>query len=333
MADVTGRDGDDRHTTDRRTADRAQMFLIGGLALALVLVVLVPVLNSAIYTENLATRGGSGAGVATTFQVRADVQRGVSDVVQQSNRNYTAYADQLAAVRAEVPVLEALYMRYDASDGRMLSLRYVNGSDEPGTRIHQDAVDDFRADADGDSTDDPTWTLVEQTPAVRNSRMAIPNRTTLAGTKADAFRIVFDQDPAATGDEWTVFLYDDGGATVVAVDGPDGSLGACRDATGAGTAVDVTAATVEGERCPALEFLEDVPTDFDVRYERGGNATGTYQVTVKRGGSTSVPSSPYASGNPDANDAVYGVTVHLYVQSSDITYRTDVRVAPGEPDA
>ncbi|QLG29860.1 hypothetical protein HUG10_19820 (plasmid) [Halorarum halophilum] len=333
MADMTVLDRDPSSSRDHAAVERAQMFLIGGLALALVLVALVLVLNSAIYTENLATRGSGGAGVDATLQVRADVQQGMSDIVEQSNRDHAAYMDQLTAIQAGIPALESLFMRYDASDGRWIRLQYVAGSDEPGMRIHQDTVADFQADADGDSIDDPTWTLVEQTPAVRNFQVTITNRTALVGTETDAFRIVFDQDATTTGDEWTLLLYNDSGATVVAVDGPEGSLGECHDTTGTGTTVDVTAATVDGERCPALEFLEDIPADFDLRYEHGGNATGTYEVTGKEGESTSRPSSPYLTGNPVANDSVYGVTVHLYTRSSDITYETDVRVAPGEQDA
>lgn len=63
MADVDGPEG----------WDRAQLILVSGLTLAVTMLILVLLLNTAIYTENVATRGiDSDVGDAAQFQQTMD---------------------------------------------------------------------------------------------------------------------------------------------------------------------------------------------------------------------------------------------------------------------
>jgi len=75
-----------------REGDRAQLFLVGALALAVIFVVLAVLLNTAIYTGNIATRDvGPGTGVVVEYEQAATgmADRSLRTVNIENNSNYT----------------------------------------------------------------------------------------------------------------------------------------------------------------------------------------------------------------------------------------------------
>jgi len=73
--------------TDLDGRDTGQLMLIGALSLAIVLVALALLINSAIYTQTVATRGSgpTGGSDAIGFQVAAD--EAVIDTIEYVNDN------------------------------------------------------------------------------------------------------------------------------------------------------------------------------------------------------------------------------------------------------
>jgi hypothetical protein len=70
-----------------RPRDRGQLILVTGLTIAVILVMLVLLLNTVIYTENLATRGiDSGSGDAVEY--RATVAGSVGELIERENEHY-----------------------------------------------------------------------------------------------------------------------------------------------------------------------------------------------------------------------------------------------------
>lgn len=91
--------------------DRGQLILISGLTLAVTLLILVLLLNTAIYTENVATRGiDSDIGDAAEFQqtldaeIRAILENQAPGDENDVHQNVTADIDVLLAQQANTSI-------------------------------------------------------------------------------------------------------------------------------------------------------------------------------------------------------------------------------------
>lgn len=86
------------------TRDRAQLILVSGLTIAVTLLILVLLLNTAIYTENVATRGiDSDVSDAANFQQTIDQE--VAAILAAEKRHAGSYDEAEANVSASVGVL------------------------------------------------------------------------------------------------------------------------------------------------------------------------------------------------------------------------------------
>lgn len=334
----------DRARPRGRDRNRGQLILIGGLLLATTLVSLTLILNSGIYTHNLATRSASAADEA--LALRSGVEAGVGDLVELAvDTHPDDLAGQRAAITDGVPAIRGQVGRATARDSAYTNVTVVGETN--GTRILQTTDRNF---TNASGTDD--WELVADANGIRRFRLDV-RRSTLVSTDAgsvegsDAFRLRISN---ATGSEWLVYVYnvstsDETGVLTENV-ATGTNYGPCTDSTGSRTAINVTAGTVAGDRCPALEFFDRLPDPIDpgsevtVRFNNttaGGSPTveGTYEVTVDRSRSTVNDSDfhPTLSGEfPQARATVYSVEVEFVYRTSDLTYETLIAVAPGEPE-
>lgn len=304
------------------STDRAQLLLVGALTLAVVFLSLSLLLNSVIYTENLATRQtNTDVETATTFRFTAiDV---LGDAIEHANRGDAADLaarrdDYRNATGAAIPILA----NHSATDGLATDIERRTVS--RGTRI-ADTNASSTLTPENDST--ANWTVVTDA-RVRNARLRVETGAVV--------RIVVD----------------DGTARDVVLDGTAGELrvedesGACSLAGGR-TWIDLTAARVDGERCRPLATL---PFDDEVTVSiaNGSDATGTYSLVVDRyetgtrsavdtrnyPGQCAPPSPPTyndsGAGAPYTSPAIYAATADISVASRDIDHRRTVRTAPGE---
>jgi hypothetical protein len=336
--------------------DRGQLVLVGALTLAVSLVVLAVVLNSAIYTENLASRS-SEAGTDAAVDARESVRDGVGGVTDHVNRNhagagYTALADShFPTALAE---WRPLVVRQQVVSGRTLRVAHVG--DTEGTRIADESAGEFRPQTSGANPlgyGEPNW-MVADAVEVRNFRLAQISASDLTSATASS-------DPESAGtffvevhetggsDEWQVALYEDGGSVGVLVwdEDQESAVGSCQ--TPSPATVDLTGATLGGEPCEALSFFEEAQGPLDVYYANGDDVEGVYELTVDRAGHATSDAlknrvdaenygrhcdgPTYADGpgsGPYAAAAVYSTTVDFRFASESVTYETEIRAANGE---
>lgn len=304
-------------------ADRGQVILITGLAVAVTLVGVVLVLNSAIYTENLATRS-TGTGATDAVEFRRAAVDGVGGLVDRENAaEYDTYGAVASEVRAGTDRLGDLLTRSRVRSGVVAELAIAEVWE--GRLVRQtDASRALTAD-DGD----PSWTLAGNVEAVRNFSVTV-DESDLSGTDpASGFTAVAD----GGGDRWRAAVYDDGGLTLAVRNATDGSwtTDICADAVAATTTVDLTRGTVNGEPCSALAFGRGVKAPYDLGYRNGDAAAGTYNLTLNTTGDATVASGNFDEpGSPSVVAAVYGLELALHYERAELTFADEVRVAPGE---
>lgn len=329
---------------------RGQLILIGGLSLAVILVVLALVLNTAIYTENLASRNDDAiAGQAIGFQqsVDGEVRTAMARVNAKSNATASSYTDQEAFVDDTVTALGDASGQYAARDGATATVALTGGGITEGSRLYQDSADDFEDDGDLES-----WTVATgvpnpsgELPRVREFEMTV-NRGDLVDIEdpgndlIDTYRVRL---ATTGGNTWLVYVYQDlpAGEIVVEVNSPSGTLGECRVSTSS-TRIDITGATVDGEACQPLELMWDDPTvgntdlisdgtNLEMRFIESDEIEGTYSLLV----GTAVPDDTTYSddaGGPENKDVVYSTEMQVRYRTAGVDYGTTIRIAPGEYD-
>ncbi len=319
--------------------DRGQLLLVGALTLAVMLVTLAVLLNAAIYTGNVATRD-AGPGTAEAIEYEGEATSMTRAVVRSldggGDGSYPALRSNFT------DTVEGWSRATGAHSGIGLadaSLEKV--ATERGTRIAQTADRNFTA-----ADRSPTWTVANDT-GVRAFRMNVtqdslapfPDTPITNGS----FRVTFDDGT----DEWAVYLHQGGGSlndvSVTVVDPDDDKVDdGCTVAPGADdrAVIDLTGATVAGQTCPELRFFGNLSGEYTVRYvdaEDGSDneqVNGTYSVVVDRPlDDLATGADTTGSAEPSATRTLYSADLRVVYRSSDVYYRSEFRVAPGEPNA
>jgi hypothetical protein len=314
-----------------RDEDRAQLILITGLTLAVILVTVVLLLNTAIYTENLATRGVD-AGGAEAIEFRDGAVDDLAGIMHREHRNESSDAGVEADFGASAETYARSVSTLRARDGTVADVDV--SVTETGYFIAQNETDGgFRnmTASDGTTAD---WTVAGNATRTRNYRLTV-DPDSLSDSQSGAFAVVADGSPHGTNATWSASLSratgDELNVTVTSETdtvsetfetGPDGNH-----------TVDLTGGTVNGEPFDALVWADGVQTGsdrYDVRYENGDRARGTYHLVVDdRDGGADLdrPSRPYVV------DAVYSAEVDVYYHTPELEYGDSLRLAPGERDA
>jgi hypothetical protein len=310
--------------------DRGQLFLVGALSLAVVFVALALVLNSAIYTENLATREADiGADETLTFV--AATEDAVGDLVRYENANRGSV--DATFVQAGVASIDDRSRQFHARHGRWTAVRYV--SLQQGTQLLQDVDRQYTSTA-GANAD---WELASGVSQMRSfqQRVEVGSLTdrSLVGTLigSPVFRTVVT---GQSGDSYTVFLWRDAGANeaYVTVRDPSGTERTCThtyDTTTDVVTVDVTDGTFAGARCPPLEFFDAIDPPYTIEYVEGDEVSGTWDLVVS--GTPTAANYGAPGDGPYTQAGIYSVTVDVTARSSEVTFETRLVVQPGDPDA
>lgn len=321
--------------TVSQNRDRAQLILVGGLVIAVGLVGLAIILNSGIYTHNLASRADPTASEAVGHA--AVVRDSTAGLVEFAVRNHPDdTSSQVQNVTAGVSNVSDLHVRGSASRAVLTNATVATTFD--GTTVNQTGDRNFT-----NASHDPDWEVAVDADGVRDFRMDVKRAylndqdgIALGILAADTFNVTFEP---TTGDTWKVSVYRDSGVgsgtTNVTVTNTTSSrtFGPCTDSTGSRTEIDITGATVGGEHCAALERLGDLSRPYDVAFSSAENINGSYSLVVN---TTNVdPDNVDAAGNPGPSDlkTLYSVRLDLRFQSQRVDYATTITVAPGEFDA
>lgn len=272
---------------------RGQILLVAALVLAVTFVALALVLNTVVFTENLATRNHDRTDDALGFA--AAVEDGAGGLLAEVNRhNDTDYGALENSFRSVVAVWDANASFHSASGGTVTATAVVGV--ENGTRVSDDAMSNFTVD----------------------------------GVSARRFELV--AEPASTTTPLTVVVSDGSDVWRMDVVG-NGSSGAdvtLTTAAGSRTyadlavplEVDLTEGELNGRRVNNWTFAEGVTGDYDVELTNSSAATGRYQLFVDEAlGGVSL-------SNADADHAIYSADVNVTVRRSTFTYGTTLTVAP-----
>lgn len=340
MADVSPPRRRRRENGDAPDEDRAQIILITGLTLAVLFVAVVLLLNTVIYTENLATRG-TDAGGAEAIEFRDGVTEDLAGILHREHRNRSSPAgvgdDFNASAAAYANATADLRVR----DGVIADVRAV--ANESGHFVAQEELDDgsYREMTDAKGT--ANWTVASDVERTRNYRLTV-NSTSLSDEADDAFTIVAD----GADEDWSVTLSNgSANATDVWVRNAttDGSTTVSHEGV-ENITIDLTAGTIDGQRLPGPVWAggvqgDDEPYDaYDIRHENGTEARGAYHLVVDEMDDPAAdPDEPYGgtpsnrSSRPYVAEAVYSVDVELRHRTPELTYGDVIRLAPGERDA
>lgn len=307
------------------SGDRAQLILVAGLALAATFVAIALILNSAIYTENLASRGEMSGG-SEALGYRDAMDASVGELIEYANEhNATSHGRLHQNLSAGLAEAGNLSTRLEALDGRLATVSLAG--DVNGTRIVEDEpTTDFT-----NETGVADWTVVEDVSNTRAFHVEVTDAAPLVGAGSNPFTVTVTDGT----DTWQLTVTDPGTGVDVNVEDAAGNLDTCH--VSSAPDIDVTGGTVNGEDCDALVFAEGLTPPYDISYQNANNVQGNYSLVVDNStlGADPDPThlGTYGSGTtPFAAPATYSATVHLTVEGPELVYESDLRVAPGETD-
>lgn len=300
---------------------RGQLLLVSGFALAVLLLTLAVALNAATYSESLSTRA-DGVDDADVRTVHYSVERGISGVIRATNPRQpinTNYTERKTLVREAVGNWTALVGLQAAADGAMVNVTVENTT--KGTRVWQNESNRTLTDDSGNST----WTVANGVTSTRGFRMNV-SRASLANDSCPSgcFTVVVNNSTT----DWRMTLTGNNSTITVDVDGPNGSDTCSVQANH--TEIDLSSGTLAGESCPLLSFADDIDGEYDVIYENGTEAEGTYALVVDESISMGSFTSP---PGPHAHPVVWSAEVKLTYRTPNLLYQRTFWVAPGEDDA
>lgn len=336
------------YLNDFRTDGRGQLFIIGAIALALIFVGLTILLNTAIYTENLASRG-TNVGGSSQELVQRDVVEFVDTNMEYVNTNQTAYGTYATKRDSQVDMIAAwadMNSIAYGQEGRIARIS-VTGSDiERGIRIGQtDVSRDFNSAAGDDD-----WLLSADNNRVRDFDLVI-DRSALASTGASNEFTVHLLRPnrfLLTGVN-TSYEFRIGQSGTNDVDVSVYVSGVLSEtcttqANATGYAhIELAEGKVGGDDCEAIDTAfrtARLNGGYPLYYENSNNVAGTWNAYLERGSPYlgvppgQFPSGAYTSGpsagSPFEYPAMYATEVTVQVASEDGVVTRTIRVAPGE---
>lgn len=282
--------------------DRGQILVVGAFAIALLIVALAVVLNSAAFTENLATDGDGGA-AQDALRFERDANASVAGMMVAVNREGNATKADLDAAVEE---WEALANAEASTRGTVVAVN-VTSVDEFGSRIAQ--ANESRTFTDANET--ANWTAVNGTDKIASFEMTL-NRSTLANeTDADKFTVTATNGTA----DWNATFVDNGTAIVATVDGPSGTE-TCTVATN-GTVVDFVDGRIGNQTCPALSITGQLDGPYTIAFEDATRATGTFELVVDK---VISPDARFSADGPTLTDAIWKVSVRISYDSARVSY-------------
>ena len=156
----------------RREGERGQLLLIGAFIIAVSFVVLALVVNSAIFTENLATRD-EVAGSGDALEYRQEVTQSGGDVLTEINQNNSIdTSDQDDKLEENLGYINTQGGLQQSAQGRIVEIENGSVVIETGIKVAQDTSRPF---SNTSATSDfpavvTDWVVVEDVETTRNLR-------------------------------------------------------------------------------------------------------------------------------------------------------------------
>ncbi len=335
MADVNPPiEATDRDRSSSRGGSRAQLIIVTGLAIGVTLIALVVILNTVIYTENLATRS-AGVGGQDAIQYRATAIEATGGVLDRENlEDYDAQSKATDNVTHGVDRVDRL-LRLQHVEGETAA-EITNVSADDGAIVRQ--TDDTRQYLSSGGVG--SWDVVTgvEEDDLRQFDLTVTSSTidSVATDPSSGFNVtVID---SLIGDEWRLSVYQSSGDVVLAVHNgsqPGATTGICGSPySDSKVEIDLTAGTVEDQPCDAIRFGEGLSGAKTVRFVRGTRVGGTFNATVNQSDPGVLigfgVNPPPSTASPYFAEAVYSLRFDVHYEQPRLTYHDRVRVAPDE---
>jgi len=333
MADLMAADGEER--------SRGQIILVTGFALAVAFVGLALVLNSVIYTENLATRS-EAAKASDAAKVHIDMVNGTERIINYANtNNNSSYARLRANATASMDSMGELTTQLQATSAQAVSVELVEQYN--GTRIEQTGNSrDYTSDSGNTN-----WTQIDDIGDVDRIELGLGNMSdppdpALLALDTDAesqFEFVAEDED---GDQWVLRVSNKSQDVTSFSQNPhefDIFVHTPANTYDLGTysnnsVVNVTNGSINGNDVSNLNFGEDIDPVEQVEFGWGGNMTaGNYTMFVQNetDGDDDLLLTNYdtSGGSPSFQPQIYNATVNIEYEEGRMTYATNVTRGPG----
>lgn len=308
-------------------SDRGQILLIAAFTLAVIFVALALVINSAIFTQNMASRG-EVVGSSDALLYQQQVEQSVGEAIRYANE------DGSLTIQGSISDIGEAGGRQQIRDGRLINVSLASSPTIEKRIAFESSGDPFLS-----QNGDENWQLATDVEGTRNFQI---EANVLASSSADAFTIQANGSGTA-GDIWSLSIHDDGTDYVLEVDpGPDGpSSMECKVSSGSPLEVDVMRGTANGHHCPAL--TRDVGTgeqmwwatgvtasDYEIWMKNGDQIEGDFSMVVDGTHNSTNLQLGSTVGDPYHTDAIYSVDVEYLYLTPNVEYEAEIEVAPGE---
>jgi len=315
---------------DLSDRSRGQLLLVTGFVIAVAIVALVLLLNTAIYAENLTTRS-TDTGANDALAYRSSVEAGLWPTVGSAADNGYNESSR-SAVEANVS------RRLDQFEDDISRRHHIGGAAAgvsvadyyDGARIRQPNASRRLTGAGGAAN----WTVVASTSDLRQFEVnTTGGLTSTSDPENDAFRL---DVVGSAGNRWSLYAYEDSATSnaTLAVKNGTGTIetNICSDLVDGPPRVDPVAGTVNGEPCGPLSFAEGTSPPYQLRIVYGNRSTGSYDAMVNGTLSPSIGSN-YASppNSPYDVPVVYGLRTNVTYRSDGLTYAAETATVP-DPD-
>ncbi|NHN49588.1 hypothetical protein G9464_18625 [Halostella sp. JP-L12] len=307
--------------------DRAQLVLVGSVAIAFIILSLVVVFNTVLFTNNLAARGAvEEVEDASEFQQQVDrelpelvkhVENGTDSndkVVENVDENVTVYGDLLAESYAD-------------TSPQYVDVRFNKSSTVNGTRVVQEDGGTFvSADSDTD------WHPVEDSDPRNVSDFIINVDTGPDYSSAVSYFNITLRSEGGSEQDITLEMYTTGSNELVLNQYQGNTLEkSCTESDPSGVvSVNVTNGSINGDGC-TFDSMEQLTAPYSVSYDDSDKIEGNYSFIVN--GTDYDGRSDYNTRNGDdpyANVILLEAGVDLDFESRSVTYESNQTVTVRE---
>lgn len=259
--------------------DRGQLLLAAAIGLALVLVVLAVLLNTALYTEAISSTSDieyQERAALSQFDALDRTMPGLLAAINEETDGSTSHAELEATVAGEVRTWESHTSPWLAGDGAAF---HVTVND---TEIHDRVIHDDQNETFTDASETTGWTVAENVSTVSMFRLTV-SPTDLYDTGDETCDssgpcFQFSVEGADGTTSWVSVFTNNTADVALLIEGPDGRhhcpIGQDQ------TTIDVVNTSIDGSHCDGLDILGQHPSPYTIAYENGDRASGAYILAI-----------------------------------------------------
>lgn len=309
---------------------RGQVILVTGFALAISFVALALVMNSVIYTENLATRSES-AKASDAVKVADDMADGTESLINYANNhNNSTYGNLQDNVTTAIDDIDRINGDQQAVAGQAVSLSLVESNN--GTLIKQ--TNNSRTFENDNAVPGTDWVPLTNIGEINRATLGITKMAEVNASLTNFVTYTFNASDGADTWELTLRNY----STAYAQDRDKFEIeveGTTLGNYSAGTIIDLKNGSINGSAEPDLELGEGIGPIEEIEFEDGDNVEeGNYTIFVQNDSNALDTPADYntSGGSPSFERYLYNATIRVQYEERRMEYATDIDIVPEVTD-